>query len=128
MGSTPENSVICMEATGVYDEVLTHFLSANQYVVSVEPPLKVKRAFKPEGSKSDPVDSTQIAEYAYRFWDQLSFWQPRAEIVEQIQTLLTVREQLVVERTGHQNSLKALKRKKVPTPLAEKIHEQALAS
>jgi len=126
-GITPENSVICMEATGVYGEVLTHFLLANHYAVSVEPPLKVKRAFKPEGSKSDPVDSVQIAEYAYRFYDQLSFWRPRAEILEQIQTLLTVREQLVVERSGHHNSLQALKRKKVHTPLAETIHEQARA-
>ncbi len=68
-GIPAENSVICMEATGVYNEVLAHFLIANHFQVSIEPPLKVKRAFKPAGVKSDPVDSTQITEYAYRFWD-----------------------------------------------------------
>ena len=51
----PDNSVICMEATGVYNEVLAHFLVANQYWVAIEPPLKVKRTFHPEGNKSDPV-------------------------------------------------------------------------
>lgn len=122
----PENSVICMEATGVYNEVLAHFLIANSYPVAIEPPLKVKRAFKPEGHKSDPVDSTQIAEYAYRFWDELMLWKPRVEVLEQIRTLLTVREQLVVERTGHANALKALQRKAIRTSLAENIHAKAM--
>lgn len=118
--------VICMEATGVYNEVLAHFLIANGYRVAIEPPLKVKRAFKPEGHKSDPVDSTQIAEYAFRFWDELTLWAPRKEILEQIKTLLTTREQFVVERSGHQNALRALKRKFVRTELAEKMHEKAI--
>jgi transposase len=125
--ATPENAIVCMEATGVYNELLAHFLVASRYQVSIEPPLKVKRAFHPEGHKSDAVDSTQISEYAYRFWDELSIWQPRKEVVEQIKTLLTVREQFVVEKTGHINALKALKRKAIRTPLAESIHETAIA-
>ena len=126
LGVQPENSVICMEATGVYGETLAYFLVSNGYRVAIEPPLKVKRAFKPAGHKSDPVDSEQIAEYAYRFWDELSLWKPRQEVLEQIKTLLTTREQFVVDKTGHQNSLKALKRKVVCTPLAERMHETAI--
>jgi transposase len=126
-GVKPDNCVICMEATGVYCEILAHFLVANGYKVAIEPPLKVKRAFKPEGHKSDPVDGQQIAEYAYRFWDELALWSPRKEILEQIKTLLTAREQFVVEKTGHQNSLLALKRKFVRTSLAEESHEKAIA-
>jgi transposase len=122
----PGNSVICMEATGVYNEELAHFLVANQYWVAIEPPLKVKRAFHPVGHKSDPVDSTQISEYAYRFWDELSLWTPREEILEQIKTLLTAREQFVVDKTGHQNALQALKRKFLHTPLAEDMHEKVI--
>jgi transposase len=125
-GVQPENCVICMEATGVYNEVLAHFLIANHYIVAIEPPLKVKRAFKPAGHKSDPVDSAQIAEYAYRFWDELSLWAPRKEILEQIKTLLTAREQFVAERTGHKNALQALKRKAIRSSLAEKMHEKAI--
>lgn len=124
---TSENSVICMEATGVYNEVLAHFLIANRYRVAIEPPLKVKRAFKPVGHKSDPVDSTQIAEYAYRFWDELTLWKPREEILEQIRTLLSVREQFTVQRSGHYNALQALERKATRTPLAEKMHEKTIA-
>ncbi len=126
-GIRPDNSVLCMEATGVYGEVLAHFLVANGYPVSIEPPLKVKRAFKPEGHKSDPVDSGQIAEYAYRFWDELSRWAPRQDMVEQIRTLLVAREQFVTERAGHQHALHALQRKAVRTAMAEKLHEKAIA-
>jgi transposase len=123
----PHNVIVCMEATGVYNEVFAHFLVINHYTVAIEPPLKVKRAFAPVGHKTDPVDSCQIAEYAYRYYDELSAWQPRDEVLEQIQTLLTTREQFTTQRAAHQNALKALKRKKVRTPLAEKAHQNAIS-
>jgi len=126
-GIKPENSVICMEATGVYNELLAHFLRANHYEVVIEPPLNVKRAFHPVGHKSDPVDSCKISEYAYRFWDKLSFWYPRQDVLEQVKTLLATREQFVGERTAHRNALLALKRKAIRTGLAENVHEKALA-
>lgn len=122
----PNNSIICMEATGVYNELLAHFLLVNKYQVSIEPPLKVKRAFHPEGHKSDPVDSAQISEYACRFWDELRIWQPRKALLEQIKTLLTAREQFVKEQAAHKNALRALKRKVIRTPLAEALHETAI--
>jgi transposase len=122
----PNASIVCMEATGVYNELLAHFLVVNQYTVAIEPPLKVKRAFAPVGHKTDPVDSCQIAEYAYRYYDELSPWQPRQAVLEQIQTLLTTREQFSSQCSAHQNALRALKRKKVQTPLAEKAHQEAI--
>lgn len=123
---SPENCVICMEATGVYNEVLAHFLVANQYRLAIQPPLEVKKAFKPVGHKTDPVDSCQISEYAYRYFDQLTFWQPRHETLEQIKVLLTTREQFSGQVTAHKNALHALHRKKVRTPLAEQAHREAI--
>jgi transposase len=120
---TSENAVVVMESTGVYGETLAHFLAAKGYSLAVESPLKVKRAFIPEGHKSDPVDSSQISEYAYRFFDELKLWEPRNDILEQIQTLLTTREQFVVDKIGHENALGALKRKVVRTDLAETAHQ-----
>ena len=73
----PSSCIICMEATGVYGEDIAHFLVTQGFTVSVEPPLKVKRAFDLIGHKTDPVDSRQIAEYAYRFRDELTFWRPK---------------------------------------------------
>ena len=119
----PDNAVLCMEATGVYSEALAYFVHANGYRIAVEPPLKVKRAFDTSGHKSDAVDSRQIAEYACRYFDELAFWQPKADILEQIKVLLTTREQFSAQLTAHRNALKTLQRKVVVTPLAEQLHQ-----
>jgi transposase len=122
-----EQTVLCMEATGVYGEALAYYLAAHQYQVAIEPPLKVKRAFKPQGPKTDAVDSEQIAEYACRFSDELLVWQPPAELVEQLHVLLTTREQLVQQATAHQNALRALRRKVVRIAFAEQVYAQMIA-
>ena len=122
----PQQSVVCMEATGVYGEGLAYFAYAKGYHVAVQPPLEVKRAFKPNMRKTDAVDSLQIAEYAGRYVDKLSFWQPRSEVLEQIKVLLATREQFVTQNTAHKNSLKAIQRKPVKTPFAEQAHLQMI--
>lgn len=123
-GVHPNNSVLCMEATGVYGEALAYFLTAKGYWVAAEPPLKVKRAFPAKGHKNDTVDSVNIAEYAYRFTDELRVWRPKSTIIEQIRILLTTREQLVQQKTAMTNSLRALQKKVVQTPLANQIYQE----
>lgn len=125
-GILVEKAVLCMEATGVYGEQLSYFLAAHHYRLAIEPPLKVKRAFMPQGHKNDRVDSQQIAEYSYRFYDELRYWQPKEEILEQIRVLLATREQFTAQKTTHQNILKALKRKVVVTPLANQLHQKSI--
>ncbi len=115
-------TVVCMEATGVYSEGLAYFLYAKGYRVAVQSPLEVKRTFKPYGPKSDAVDSLQIAEYACRHTDKLSFWKPRSEILEQVKALLAVREQFVSQNVAHKNALQAIQRKVVRTPFAEQAY------
>src|SRR5829696_6867370 len=101
-----QHSIVCMEATGVYGEGLAYFAFAKGYRVAVQPPLEVKRAFKPNTRKTDAVDSLQIAEYAGRYADKLNLWQPRNEVLEQIKVLLATREQFVAQNTAHKNGLK----------------------
>jgi len=118
-----KSSVVVMEATGVYGEQLCYFLHTQGYQVAVEPPNAVKKAFRFK-QKNDTVDSRQIAEYGYRFFDTLRYWKPKTEILEQIQTLLTTREQLTKQRTASQNALQMLHRKVVQTPLAMTMYEE----
>lgn len=124
---TNENCVLCLEATGVYGEALSYYFTAKGYKVAVEPPLKVKRSFPDKSHKTDKVDSKEIAEYAYRYVDELRIWRPKEEMVEQIQVLLMTREQLVAQRTTCKNTRIVLKRKVIQTPLANKIYEQNIA-
>ena len=120
------NSLVCMEATGVYSEGLAYFLHARHYPVAVEPPLNIQRKFPANASKTDELDCQYIAEYACRYVDKLSFWQPRAEILEQTKALLTTRQHLSVQLTGHKNALHALNRKNVAAPVAQKVHQELI--
>ena len=118
------NSIICLEATGVYSEKLCYYFTAKGFPVALEPPLKVKRSFPDKRHKTDKVDSREIAEYAYRFSDELRVWQPKNEIIEQVQVLLMTREQLVLHKTALLNTRQALSKKVIQTPLANKIYDQ----
>jgi transposase len=118
----PDQTVVCMEATGVYGEGLAYFLYASGYTVAVEPPLNIQRKFPVNSSKNDSQDSQNIAEYACRYTDKLSLWKPRNEILEQVKVLLTTRQQFSSQLTAHKNALHAVNRKKVSPELAKKVH------
>jgi len=114
-----------MEATGVYCDRLCYFLASREFALVVEAPHKVKMAFS-KLTKSDSVDSRQIAENAYRFKDELKLWKPKEEIVENIKVLMTTREQLTIQKTGLNNSLKAMQRKHIPTFFAEETLSKSI--
>lgn len=123
---TPDNAVLCMEATGVYGELLCHFLASQEYRIAVEPPLKVKRAFNTTGHKTDAVDSAQIAEYAHRFIDELNFWKPNDAIIEQIKVLLAAREQFSTQLIANITVFKTLDRKYIQTPIANQMYKETI--
>lgn len=101
---------VCMEATGVYSERISHFFHALGIPVYVEPPRTIRKAFY-EGEKTDPVDSRQISEYPFRFPDRLHIWQPPQEIIDQLKTLLTARELVTRNKTACQNTRRSLNKK-----------------
>lgn len=123
---TPAQTVVCMEATGVYSEGLAYFLYASGYGVAVEPPLNIQRKFPVNASKTDELDCQYIAEYACRYEDKLSFWKPRADILEQVKVLLTTRQHFSVQLTGHKNALHAVNRKQVSSELAKQVHQNMI--
>lgn len=121
------NSVLCMEATGVYGEKLAYFLISSGYSVVVENPLKVKRAFSISPKKTDKIDSRKIAEYAYRFVDELNLWTPKSQIIEEIRILLTQREQFTVQRISNINANKALTKKFYQSAKATQMYNDMIA-
>lgn len=109
--ATKAKSIIVMETTGVYSEQLCHNLYEKGFDLCVENSLKVKRAFGISPLKNDIVDSKRIAEYALRFTDKLTLWQPPQTILEEVNILLSLREQFVNQSTANKNILKALSKK-----------------
>lgn len=99
-----------MEATGVYGEHLATYLYHQEKSVYVEPAVKVSRAFR-QDDKTDPIDSRMIAEYGFRYRDQLHSWTPKDRIVEEIRTLMVNRELFIKQRTASKNVLKAMQHK-----------------
>ena len=124
--AAPSQTLVCLEATGVYGEALCYWLDARGYSVAVEDAAKVKRAMPVSGAKTDALDARRIADYAARFLDELRPWSPAEAVVEQVKTLLTMREQLVREKGAKQNALHVLQRKHYPTPLAIRIASDAV--
>ena len=122
-----QKCLVCVEATGIYAEALCYFLVEQAVIVAVEAPLKVKRAFKTSANKNDPTDSRQIAEYAFRFLDELRLWQPKEATIEQIRVLLTAREQFVSQVGATRNMRHVLQRKVVQTPAANTALDETLA-
>ena len=119
-------TIICMEATGVYSENVSYFLSSKGFTISIEAPHKIKNKTKDSPRKNDFIDALAIAEYAYRYFDKLPIWKPSNEILEQIQVLLTTCEHLSVQLTANISALKTLKHKHYQTPLANQIYEQTI--
>ena len=122
----PPHTLVCLEATGVYGEALCYWFHERRYAIAVEDALKVKRAMPVSGAKTDALDARRIADYAARFLDELRPWTPAEAVLEQVKTLLTMREQLVREKGAKQNALHVLKRKHYPTPLAIRIASDAV--
>lgn len=123
---SPEETVVCMEATGVYSEGLAYFLFASGYMVAVEPPLNIQRKFPANASKTDELDCQYIAEYACRYADKLALWEPRADVLEQVKVLLTTRQHFSVQLTGHKNALHAIQRKHIAPDLAKQAHQDMI--
>ena len=125
-GATPETALVCLESTGVYGEALCYWLHGRGFRLAVEDAAKVRRAMPVSGAKTDALDAARIADYAARFLDELRPWTPAEAVVEQVQTLLTLREQLTRERTAKLNARRMLARKAVQTPLANRIADDAV--
>jgi transposase len=88
--------------------------------------LKVKRSFAQSAHKNDTVDARQIAEYGHRFYDELQWWNPPSEVMEQVHMLLSARDQFVTQRTANINALKTMQRKVIKTATGMKAYEQAI--
>lgn len=102
----PDQAVFCMEHTGIYNAHLLDFLHKLHFPIWLESSLQIKKAGGLQRGKTDTIDAQRIAEYAYRFRDQIRLWEPPRQVVQQLaiapahrlsaarQRLINVRKQL----------------------------------
>lgn len=90
-----DNTLFCMEATGLYCLTLTNFLYSKSIDVWIEHASTIKRATALARGKNDKVDAQRIASYASKNIDRIRLWKPMNTTLEKIKNLATLRERLV---------------------------------
>ena len=96
----PLQAVFCMEYTGIYNAHLLDFLHKLHFPIWLESSLQIKKAGGLQRGKTDSIDAQPvrrcgIAEYAYRFHNQLRLWEPPRLIVQQLAMLSGTRQRLI---------------------------------
>jgi transposase len=107
-GLIMDETLFCMEHTGIYCRLLSQYLVENKYHVWLEMPVQIIRSLGVQRGKNDHVDSIRIAEYACLKKDKAVLWQPPREVVIQINDLLTLRERLIESRKSLKQPIKEL--------------------
>jgi transposase len=105
-GVNMDETLFCMEHTGIYCRLLSHYLVERKYHVWLEMPVQIIRSLGIQRGKNDRIDAKRIAEYACLKKDKAVLWQPPREILLQINDLLTLRDRLVESRKSLKQPIK----------------------
>ena len=107
--ATFENTLVCLEHTGMYGKLLIRYLMVFKFDIWVEMSLKIIRSIGVQRGKNDKVDAERIAYYAMKNVEEaVIFKAPRKEI-DKIRNLLSLREKLVTTRASLLRNVKELK-------------------
>ncbi len=95
-----EETLFCMEHTGIYCRLLSQYLIEKKCHVWLEMPVQILRSLGVQRGKNVRIDAKRIAEYASLKRDNAVLWEPPREVVLQIHDLLTLRDRLVASETS----------------------------
>lgn len=98
-------SVCCMEHTGIYNAHLLVCLYKLSFPLWLESSLQIKKAGGLQRGKTDAIDAQRIAEYAFRFRDQMRLWQPPRPVLQKLAALSGLRQRLILVRRQLQQPL-----------------------
>ncbi len=90
-----DQTVFCMEHTGLYGQLIAHYLYEQSAVLWIENAVAIKRSMGIQRGKSDKADARNISEYAFKNEDRFKLWEPKRECVKKLHELLTARDRLV---------------------------------
>jgi transposase len=108
-GSTFENTLVCLEHTGMYGKLIIKYLMIEKFSLWVEMSLKIIRSIGVQRGKNDKVDAQRIAFYAMKNVEEAVIYNaPRMEI-SKMRNLLSLREKLVATKASLLRNVKELK-------------------
>ena len=113
--------IICFEHTGIYSLPLATYLSENKISYAMVPALEIKRSLGLVRGKNDKVDAKRIAEYAFLRREKLKKFEMPAEVILQLQKLLSLRDKMVRQRGAYNAEIK-----EITTILKNKSHQTVI--
>ena len=90
-----EETLVCMEYTGIYNSALVNYLCNQKALIWVEMAVKIKKAAGFERGCNDKTDSMKIALYAFRYQDKKMLWSPADAHLDRIRHLIAQRDRIV---------------------------------
>jgi len=103
---SPDQIVLCLEHTGLYNAHLLEVFWQKGIRICLEPAVKIKGAQGIERGKSDKIDAQRIAIYAFKNACELTFWQPDRLVIQKLKALLSLRNRLMRSKNQLQVPLK----------------------
>jgi len=93
-GAMVDDTIFCMEHTGMYNLPLVKWLQGHQGRMWLESGVHIRKTLGIVRGKNDKVDSARIAMYAYINRHQIKFWNAPRKLIERIAALLSQRSRL----------------------------------
>lgn len=101
--------LVCFENTGKYSKQLCVYLHEQEISFVMCPALAIKKSLGMIRGKNDKIDSKRIATYAFEKQDSLVPTKLPGSVIDQIKSLVLLREKLIKHRTAYKNGLSDLK-------------------
>jgi transposase len=95
VGGSFDDTIFCMEHTGLYNRPVVKWLHKTQGKMWLESGVHIRRTLGLVRGKNDKIDSARIAMFAYTNRHQIKLWAPPRKVIEQIAALLSQRSRLV---------------------------------
>ncbi len=104
-GASPEETRVCMEASGDFEKAVARRLYQEDYRVSVVNPRRIKgyASSQLQRTKTDSADAALIARFGRR--EDPRSWEPDSAVESRLQELTRARQALQKEKTRAQNRL-----------------------
>lgn len=94
LGATVDDTIFCMEHTGMYNLPLVKWLQSQEGKMWLESGVHIRKTLGLVRGKNDKVDSLRIAMYAYINRHQIRLWKAPRKLIEKIAALLSQRSRL----------------------------------
>lgn len=94
-GLDPKQTLCCMEHTGIYNYKLLEYLSTFGFNIWVERAVQIKFSLGMMRGKSDKLDATRIAMYAYKNSEEYNEWYPERTIIKKLKQLIVTRNRFI---------------------------------